>query len=352
MVPANVLNPPSVAAFLERMGLETSCRVVRGEPMARHTTLRVGGPADLYFQACSVDELAAAALAAQRAEVPVFLLAGGSNICVSDRGIRGLVIHNLAREHSIGIHTRTATGYSLMSLFLDSLRAELGGLEFAVGIPGSVGGALVSNAGAYQQNIGTLVTALEVVEAGERKHVGPEWMEFSYRDSRLRRPDRPPAVLLDVSLRLEPKPRREILARARENQRQRIYKQPWYPSAGSFFKNVYSAELAQRVPGLAPDLRAKGIVPAGVLSAACGCKGLTVGGAQISTRHANFVINRGGATATDIYLLTREVKRRVREQFGVTLEEEVLFVGDWPELEPGSGGTGASSAGSEHPSGE
>jgi UDP-N-acetylmuramate dehydrogenase len=206
-------------------------------------------------------------------------------------------------------------------------------LEFAVGIPGSVGGAMVSNAGAYRQNICDLVMEVDVVEQGERKLVPPEWMGFSYRDSRLRRAGGLPAAIIGVTLKLDPKPRKEILARARENQRQRIFKQPWYPSAGSFFKNVYDRKLAEQLPELPAAMKEAGVVPSGYLNAAVGCKGLIVGGAQISKRHANFVVNRGRATATDIRTLTRMVKQRVMDRFGVELEEEVLYVGDWPDTE-------------------
>src|SRR5207247_5757936 len=130
--------------------------------------------------------------------------------------------------------------------------------------------------------------------------VPPEWMGFSYRDSRLRRLGGPPATIVAVTLKLEKKPRVEILTRARDNQRQRIFKQPWYPSAGSFFKNVYNKELAEQLPDLPAPMKEAGVVPSGYLSAAVGCKGLTVGGAQISVRHGNFVVNRGNATASEI----------------------------------------------------
>jgi len=323
--------PDRLGGFLEALSpkLRHSIRYPVKEPLWRYTTLRVGGPADLYIRVAEADDLAEVAAIAQLQGIPYFLLGGGSNICVSDKGIRGLVLHNLCRHCEIGPITRVDSGYPMMQLFLDSARASLSGLEFAVGIPGSVGGAMVSNAGAYRQNICDLVVEIDVVEGGTRKKVGPEWMEFSYRDSRLRRPESPPATIIAVTLKLEPKPRIEIMARARENQRQRIYKQPWYPSAGSFFKNVYNRALAESLPDLPAPMKEAGVVPAGYLSAACGCKGLTVGGAQISRRHGNFVVNRGHATAEDIRTLAEIVKARVRERFGVELQEEVLYVGEW-----------------------
>lgn len=319
----------SWAEFLDSLTPPIPAEIRNKEPLWRFTTLRVGGPADLYFRATRADDLAEAAAAAQRFAVPYFLLGGGSNVCISDRGVRGLVIHNECVRCEIGTTTYVDAGYPFMQLFLDSARASLSGLEFAVGIPGTVGGALVSNAGAYRQNICDLVESIDVVEGGERKSVGPEWMGFSYRDSRLRKPGGPPATILGVTLNLKPKPRPEILARARDNQRQRIFKQPWYPSAGSFFKNVYNRELADLLPDLPVPMKEAGVVPAGYLSGAVGCKGLAVGGAQISRRHANFVVNRGLATASDIRSLTGIVKQRVFERFGIELEEEVLYVGEW-----------------------
>src|SRR5258706_9299386 len=304
-------------------------RLKRGEPLWRYTTLRVGGPADLYFRATKSDDLAEVAAAAQRMSIPYFLLGGGSNVCISDRGVRGLGLHNDCRRGEIGVNTHVDCGYSFMQLFLDAARESLSGLEFAVGIPGTVGGALVSNAGAYGQNICDIITEIDVVEGGQRKLVDPEWMGFSYRDSRLRQSQHEPAALISVTLKLQKKPRTEILARARENQRQRIFKQPWYPSAGSFFKNVYDRELAEQLPDLPAPMKEAGVVPSGYLSAAVGCKGLTVGGAQISVRHGNFVVNRGHATASGIRELTEIVKQRVFERFEVELEEEVLYVGDW-----------------------
>jgi len=305
--------------------------VLRNEPLRRYTTLRVGGPADLYYAATTTEDLTEVLAAVQQAGIPWFLLGGGSNICVSDRGFRGLVIHNLCRRCHVSEITHVDTGYPLMQLFLDSARESLSGLEFAVGIPGTVGGALVSNAGAYRHNIGDLVEELEVVEAGERRIVPPDWMGFSYRNSRLRLSGSPQAAVVSVRLRLTPAPRSMILAEARQNQARRIWRQPWYASAGSFFKNVVDRDLAQKIPGLPQTLRDAGVIPAGYLSEACGCKGLTVGGAQVSTRHANFIINRGNATAADIRRLAETVKARVYEAFGVRLEEEVLYVGDWDD---------------------
>ncbi|MCS7310188.1 MAG: UDP-N-acetylmuramate dehydrogenase [Armatimonadetes bacterium] len=301
------------------------------EPLKWYTTLRVGGPADLFYRVTEVEEFAQVVIAAHQLNVPTFILGLGSNLLVSDKGIRGLVVYNCCRRIEVGEVTFSESGASFQQLFLKTAQAGLSGLEFAVGIPGTVGGALVSNAGAFRENICDLVETIDVVVEGERKQVTKEWMQFSYRDSILRRPNPPRAAILAVTLRLRRGDRWQIFAKARELQRWRIERQPPNPSAGSFFKNVYDAELAQRLPTLPPTLKEAGVVPAGYLIAEAGLKGLRVGGAMVSQRHANFLINAGGATARDLRQLADIVKQRVYERFGVWLEEEVLTVGEWDE---------------------
>ncbi len=302
-------------------------RLRRNEPMRRHTNLRVGGPADWFFQAENRDELTEIAALAQMRGLPLFLLGGGSNVCVSDAGIRGMVVRNACGAAEIGAVTRADAGMTLMRLFVRTMQAGLSGLEFAVGIPGAVGGALVSNAGAYRANICDLTRAIEVVENGERKTVSPDWMRFSYRDSRLRR-EKDSAVLLGVTLELTPAAKTAIRLKAKDFQYQRILKQPWEPSAGSWFKNVYDRELAESLPALPDAMKRAGVVPAAYLSEACGCKGLQIGDAAVSPRHANFLVNRGQATAADFHQLAETVRQRVRERFGRELEAEVLTVGE------------------------
>lgn len=306
--------------------------------MRRHTTLRVGGPADFFLLATETDIFAEVAALGQRYGLPLFLLGEGSNVCVSDRGMRGLVLKNACQQVELGVITRVDAGHNFMRLFVKTMRAGLSGLEFAVGIPGTVGGALVSNAGAYRANICDLVQEVEVVEAGERKRVGPEWMEFSYRDSRLRRAGGKPAALVGVTLRLTPASKTQIRLKAKDIQMQRILKQPWEPSAGSFFKNVNDHGLAESLPTLPAPMKQAGVVPAAYLSEACGCKGFAVGGAAISPKHANFIVNRGNATAEDIRTVAETVKARVQERFGVRLEEEVLYVGAWGPVTTASAG--------------
>jgi UDP-N-acetylmuramate dehydrogenase len=307
---------------------QTRAQIGRDEPLSRHTTLRVGGPADLFLFARDRDTYAEATALGQKLNLPMLLLGEGSNVCIGDAGIRGLTIRNGCRYAEIGPMTRAECGCNFMRLFLGTMRAGLSGLEFAVGIPGTVGGALVSNAGAYRANICDLVRKVEIVEQGERRWVGPEWMEFSYRDSRLRRDGGKPAALLAVDLQLTPGDKMLIRLKARDFQYQRILKQPWEPSAGSWFKNVLDGDLAETLPALPRAMKEAGVVPAGYLTEACGLKGFTVGGARIAARHANFIVNQGNATAADLRAVAEVARQRVLEKFGVFLEAEVMCIGE------------------------
>jgi UDP-N-acetylmuramate dehydrogenase len=221
------------------------------------------------------------------------------------------------------------SGAGFQELFLKTAQASLGGLEFAVGIPGTVGGALVSNAGAYRSNISEFLTEIEISQDGERKWVSADWMEFSYRDSLLRRPNPPQAAILTVRMRLPLAEPKAIYDEAREYQRQRIGKQPPPASAGSFFKNVYDKALADSLESLPPKMKEAGVVPAGYLLEACGLKGFQLGRCRFAPRHANFVINTEGASAREIRNLVDHAREIVSREYGVELEEEVLYLGRW-----------------------
>jgi len=295
------------------------------------TTLRAGGAADFFLEARQADELAEGAQWAWKRGLKVTPLGWGSNVLPADAGVSGLVVLNRTRELIVDEDgsVEVDSGLGFGELFVKTAQAELAGLEFAVGIPGSVGGALVSNAGAYRSCVSEFLTGLEVITPAGRAWVGPEWMGFAYRDSVLRRPGAPQAIILRVRMRLPKGEPKKIYDEAREYQRQRISKQPPSPSAGSFFKNVVDADLAQRIPGLTDGMRAAGVVPAGFLIQECGLKGQRIGGAMLGVRHANFLLNVGGATASDLRSLTELAQARVQEKFGVLLEPEVLFLGRW-----------------------
>lgn len=301
------------------------------EPMSRHTTLKVGGPARCFWAARDIDRLVAVLKSCHDLPIPYLFIGHGSNLLMADTGYDGLVIQNKCKGLEVGPITTCESGVTLGSLFQMTARSGFGGLEWAVGIPGTVGGALVSNAGAYRGNIGPLVKSVRIFHEGADKTEAAEWMQFSYRDSRLRRNPSDPVVLLSclLELRYEGDPE-AILSRAKSYREQRRIKQPFEPSAGSFFKNVLDWPLAQRLESLPAAMKEAGVVPAGYLIESCGLKGARIGGAGVSQKHANFLINAGGdAAAADLRRLADMVKQRVFDKYGVTLEEEVLYCGDW-----------------------
>lgn len=305
-------------------------------PLRLYTTLRAGGKAERFTHVSDVAELAEAIQLAHKEDWPLTILGSGSNMLPSDDGVPGLVVLNQARRIAVAKtgEVLADTGCLFQELFLKTAQAGLHGLEFAVGIPGTLGGALVSNAGAYRSNVSEFITRLEVVHDGERKWVEPSFMEFSYRDSLLRSPNPPKVGVLRVEMRLPVGQSKAIYDEAREYQRQRISKQPPPASAGSFFKNVLHEDLAQSLPGLSDGMRKAGVVPAGFLIEAAGLKGYRLGGAMQGARHANFILNVGNASAFEIRRLAIFTKSVVKEKFGVELEEEVLYLGDWSKFHP------------------
>ncbi|MBS1721426.1 MAG: UDP-N-acetylmuramate dehydrogenase [Armatimonadetes bacterium] len=305
-------------------------RIERKKCLRPFTTLKAGGAAETFFVARTADELAEMAEYAQVHDWHATILGWGSNVLPSDDGVTGLVVLNRASEiHVAGREVLADAGCGFQDLFLKSAQAGLAGLEFAVGIPGTLGGALVSNAGAYRSNVSEFLKEIEIVFDGKRQWVEPAFMQFSYRDSVLRRLNPPQCVLLRVRFELPRGSTKAIYDEAREYQRQRISKQPPPASAGSFFKNVNDHELAQQIVNLPGKMKVAGVVPAGYLIEHAGLRGTRHGGAMIARKHANFILNVGSASATEVKQLAGLVRKRVFERFGVALEEEVLYLGDW-----------------------
>jgi len=283
-------------------------RIRLDEPLAGYVNWRVGGPADLLFLARTREELVTSVQVARAFRLPVTVLGYGANVLVSDRGLRGLVIINRAEGVRIaGERIAADSGVNLVALARRARQRELSGLEFLVGIPGTVGGAIVGNAGTKDEWIGDRVEKVEVLDCeGAQRWFLRDEIEFGYRKSRFQRTREIVlrAVLVgrrangrDIQRRME-----EMLA-ARKNQ-------PTGPSTGSVFKNP---------PG---DF-------AGRLIEAAGLKGYRIGGAKISEQHANFIINTGNATADDIRALVEKARQEVLSKFGIRLEEEIRFLGEW-----------------------
>ncbi len=287
------------------------------QPNARlsaYTTFKVGGPADLLVTVPDGASAATLLSACREKGIPTLLLGNGSNLLIGDRGVRGVVWRLDPKTadctlHSDGVTLFCDAGLSLTRLCRFAEEHSLSGMEFAFGIPGTVGGAVFMNAGAYDGQMSDVLVSAEVLEQnGEVHTVAAEQLELRYRHSVCMDTG---AIILGATLKLTPGNREDISGKMRELLSRRREKQPLeFPSAGSFFK------------------RPTGHF-AGALIEQGGLKGFSVGGAKVSEKHAGFVINTGDATARDIRLLADEVTRRVQEQFGVTLEPEVRFVGEF-----------------------
>ena len=281
------------------------------EPMAKHTSFRIGGPADLLAQPADEAELAALLKVASEHAVSVTIIGNGSNLLVRDKGIRGLVIKlgNLFSGVEVCGNTLTfGCGVSLAMASKKAASLSLSGLEFAVGIPGTIGGAVYMNAGAYDGEMAKVVTKVRVMdEQGKTSELAARELDFAYRHTALQNSGR---IVTSVTVSLVPGDADAIAAKMADFSQRRISKQPLeLPSAGSMFK---------RPPGYF----------AGTLIDQTGLKGYTVGGAQVSTKHAGFVVNIGGATASDVLQLISDVQSKVFAAHGVHLEPEVLVLGE------------------------
>ena len=277
------------------------------EPMSRHTSFRIGGPAAAMAFPASRQEAIQAVKTAAELGIEPFFLGNGSNLLVPDEGVERFIIKTapgLRECHVDGTRIRAGSGVTLARLATVAREQSLTGLEFAHGIPGTLGGAVVMNAGAYGGEMAQVVRSVTCLSAQGELETVTEF-DFAYRHSVFSDGSR---MLLEAELELQQGDGAAITARMEELAQQRQSKQPLeYPSAGSMFKR-----------------------PVGYFAAAlidqCGLKGFTVGGAQVSEKHAGFVVNRGGAACADVLSLVEQVKRRVRERTGVELEMEVKIL--------------------------
>ena len=290
----------------------TKDRIRQNEPMKNHTTFRVGGPADIFLTP-SAEELPAVLSVCREEHVPVTVIGNGSNLLVGDQGIRGVVICICFGMRGIRVDGEKIfleAGVTLAAAAQQAAKAGLTGLEFASGIPGTFGGAVVMNAGAYGGEMKDVIVSVRVIsEDGEILTLSKEELDLSYRHSVI--PERGYLVIDGELLLTREKDPDQITERMEELKKKRIEKQPLeYPSAGSTFK------------------RPEGYF-AGKLIMDAGLRGFSVGGAAVSEKHCGFVINKGNATAADICALMDEVTRIVKEKYAVTLEPEVKKVGEF-----------------------
>ncbi|MFO7916743.1 MAG: UDP-N-acetylmuramate dehydrogenase [Anaerolineae bacterium] len=306
----------NLRAFAQRLRYEGyGERVKENESLCHYTSFGIGGPADLLVVARRVQEMEHLARMAREADVPSVVLGRGTNVLIADAGIRGLVIINACRGFSWeGEGLLVAhSGTLLTKLARWTVRQGWAGLEWAVGIPGTLGGAVVGNAGAYGGDMSRTVQWADVLDAdGAVKRFDVGELEYDYRTSALKRDDSTnhPRIVLDVALRLEPGDSEMLEKRVSRIARRRKMHTPEGPSAGSVFKRTVQ-------------------YPAGFLIDQAGLKGLRVGDAEISTKHANFFMNAGRATAADMRELIERAQREVREAFSQELEPEIEFLGEW-----------------------
>lgn len=287
--------------------------------LSRYTSARVGGPAEMFLTIYNATELQKAVELAYAKHVPYFILGGGSNILVADEGLRGLVIMNRAKNISFrhtgaGVVCTAESGTNLSSLARQCIGKGLGGLEWAVSVPGTVGGAVVGNSGAHGGDMAATLRAATIWEPGRSVRIFNNTdMEYDYRSSILKREqgrEISRRVVLSAELLLTLEPVEVLMARADGFTAHRKQTQPGGATVGSMFKNPENYY-------------------AGYLIEAAGLKGFRVGGAHISEKHANFFVNDEEATAEDVRSLIAEAWNSVREQFGVEMDLEVELVGDW-----------------------
>ena len=321
------LPAPSSAPAISPVALEQVARVLAGDrlrrndPLAPYTTFRIGGPADLLYEAESADSLAVAILTARRAEVPYFVLGLGANVLIADKGFRGLVIRNRASRHTFGDDGRlwVESGAVMAKIIPEAVRRGWSGLEHYVGIPSTVGGAIWQNlhflSPAPERDrtmfIAEVFESAELLtEEGERKTVDKDYIGFGYDDTVFHhRQD----YALAATFQLERKDPDVMQRIMQENLSWRGARHPWlewHPSAGSIFKKIEG-------------------VGAGRLVDQLGLKGYHVGDAQISFMHANIMVNLGNATSADVIGLIRHAQNAVKDKFGHELEPEINFVGEF-----------------------
>lgn len=289
--------------------VEVLCR----EPMSKHTTFRIGGEADAFIHVSEADQLTTLIPELVKRNIPYYVIGKGSNLLVGDKGFRGVIIRLGDAYESVKVSGNVITagaGASMAQIAKAAAQNNLTGLEFAAGIPGTVGGGVIMNAGAYGGEMKDVITKVRFLckDGSVKEYTGAE-MCFGYRTSALKQ--KPEYIVLEVELLLSPGNTEEIYAKMQELASRRKEKQPLeYASAGSTFK------------------RPEGYF-AGKLIGDAGLSGYAVGDARVSEKHNGFVINTGHATATDVRTLIETVQCKVYEQFGVELEREVIYLGDF-----------------------
>lgn len=301
--------------YEEMVKLLPTAEILFQEPMSKHTTFRIGGAADVFIKISEVKQLHVLIPELVKREIPYYVIGKGSNLLVGDGGFRGVVIQLDETFDEIKVNKDVLTagaGAGMAKIANVAKQHNLTGFEFAAGIPGSIGGGVIMNAGAYGGELKDVVTGVRVLcRDGSVKEYTNEEMCFGYRISALK--NKPEYIVLEVDIQLQPGNVEEISAKMQDLAGRRKEKQPLeFPSAGSTFK------------------RPEGYF-AGKLIGDAGLSGFHIGGAEVSTKHNGFIINTGNATATDVKAVIETVRDKVYEEFQVMLEPEVIFLGDFGE---------------------
>jgi UDP-N-acetylmuramate dehydrogenase len=301
----------TIDALLRELNEYQVGTVKKDEELARHTTMKIGGPADLFIEPTSIEGLKKTMQLVQKYRVNWRAIGRGSNLLVSDQGIEGVVIklgNNLKDMKLDGTQLTVGAGYSIVALAVLISKKGLSGLEFASGIPGSVGGAVYMNAGAHGSDISKILTDAHILfEDGSLQWLTNDEMEFSYRTSVLQR--KRPGMVVEARFQLTEGDKEQIVAVMQKNKDYRKVTQPYdSPCAGSIFRNP--------LPHFA-----------GKLVEEAGLKGFQIGGAQISEMHGNFIVNAGNAKASDVLQLIEYVKKTIMEKYNIQMETEVEIIG-------------------------
>lgn len=306
-------------------------RIQNDVSLAPLTTFKIGGPAKFFVEAETPEELVAAIAWAREKGEKYFILGGGSNLLVSDKGFDGLIIKNNCREIRAEANRIYAnTGAPLSQLVQIAAENNLAGLEWATGIPGTVGGAVRGNAGAFGSSMQSIVESAQAFdpEKHETLNLNFDQCKFAYRHSIFKENG---LIVLSATIKLAAAKPEAISEASAKYVKYRADGQPKEPSAGSIFKNVLTTDLKMANPEAAAEAEKEGIVRGGKISAGwlisrLGFKGKTIGGAQVSLEHANFIVNKGGATAGDVLMLMSLIKQKVRVEYGVQLQTEIQYL--------------------------
>ncbi|MDG5788286.1 UDP-N-acetylmuramate dehydrogenase [Evansella sp. AB-P1] len=287
-------------------------KITENEPLKNHTTWKIGGPAKIFFEPSSVTNLKKGIEQIVNSKSPWFVIGRGSNLLISDEGIDGVVIklnENIADLEQEGETIKVGAGYSLIKLATIMSKKGFSGLEFAGGIPGSVGGAVFMNAGAHGSDISQILVKCNILlPDGTFKWFTKEEMEFSYRTSRLQQKEK--GICVEAVFQLRKGDKEKITKEMQKNKDYRRETQPWnYPCCGSVFRNPLPNH-------------------AGKLIEEAGLKGFSIGDAQVSTIHANFIVNKGNATAQNVLDLIDHIQQTIYDKYNVKMEPEVELVGE------------------------